>query len=405
LLHRITLMANSAEHSTARQKFDLADVSIALVAGFGLSITALFLCVLPFSHDVYGSRDFVSYWATGQQLLQHRNPYNMDEIAALEHAAHLDPRATLIMRNLPFALPLAYVFGVLGLRLAAILWSPFLLGCLIVCVLLVRRLHGSPPGYAHWLGLAFFPALLCITMGQTSILLLLGLVLFLTWHKSHPFAAGAALWLCILKPHIFLPFAVVLLAWIFVSRSYRVLGGAVVAGAIGAAITTVLDPQAWSQYAFYMRTSSITHEFTPCWGDLLRDKINPAAQWLAYIPAIIGCIWALAYFWRRRRIWNWLEHGSPIILVSLLVAPFGWIFDQSVAIPALLHGAFVLRSRILITILAGLILITDFQIYFVQLTSPMWLWTAPAWLAWYACARNSARKAEATQIVSAVPLS
>jgi hypothetical protein len=382
--------------SRPASKPDLADLSIAVVAGLGLAITALFLCVLPFTRDVNGSRDFVSYWATGEQLLRHQNPYDLEAIAALEHSANLDPRAVLIMRNVPLALPLAYIFGILGLRVAAIVWSPFLLTCLVVCVNLVRRLYGSPPGKAYWLGLAFTPALLCVIMGQTSILLLLGLVLFLTWHKNRPYAAGAALWLCILKPHMFLPFAVVLLAWIFVSRSYRVLGGALTAGVIGATSTTAIDPRAWSQYAFYMRNSSVTHEFTPCWGDLFRDSINPASQWLALVPAMIGCIWALAYFWPRRRNWDWLEHGSALMLVSLLVAPFGWIFDHSVAIPALLHGAFLQRSRQLLTILAILILALDFEIPFVKLASPLWLWAAPAWITWYVFAGLSARQRAAS---------
>ena len=137
-----------------------------------------------------------------------------------------------------------------------------------------------------------------------------------------------------LKPHLFLPFALVLLVWIVVSRSYRILAGGVAAFALGGLVTACIDPAAWSQYAYYMRTSVVTHEFTPCLGDLLRDSINPAAEWLAFVPAVLGCIWALAYFWPRRHTWDWLENGSLLMLVSLLVAPFGWIFDQSLAIPA-----------------------------------------------------------------------
>ncbi len=51
----------------------------------------------------------------------------------------------------------------------------------------------------------------------------------------------------------------------------------------------------------------------------------------------MGCIWALAYFWPRRRSWDWFENGSLLVLVSIFVAPFGWIFDQSLAIPAILY--------------------------------------------------------------------
>jgi hypothetical protein len=224
--------------------------------------------------------------------------------------------------------------------------------------------------------------------------MLCGLSLFLRLHKSRPFAAGAALWLCTLKPHLFLPYALVLLIWIFVSRSYRILSGAAAAFAVGAAITSLVDPAAWSQYIYYMRTSVITREFTPCLGDLLRDRINPSAEWIAFIPAILGCIWALFYFWPRRHAWDWLEHGSPLLLVSLLVAPFGWIFDQSVALPAILFAVSRNLSQTMLSLLALIYVLIEVQIVSpFGLHSALYLWIAPAWLVWYLFARASARQA------------
>jgi hypothetical protein len=38
-----------------------------------------------------------------------------------------------------------------------------------------------------------------------------------------------------------------------------------------------------------------------------------------------------------------------------------------------------------------LILAADLQILFVKVISPLWLWTAPAWFAWYLFATSSAR--------------
>ena len=50
--------------------------------------------------------------------------------------------------------------------------------------------------------------------------MLLGLVLFLRLHRSSPFLAGVSLWLCLLKPHLFVPFGIVLIVWAIVTRSY-----------------------------------------------------------------------------------------------------------------------------------------------------------------------------------------
>ncbi len=163
-------MTSKPDSSSAQGHADYADFSIAIVGGLALALTILFLFAVPVAGKLSASRDFVSYWATGQQLVRHANPYDRDAVAALEHSAGLTVKAVLIMRNPPWALPLAYPLGFLPLRLAGILWSLILLACLLISVRMVRELHGSPPNRIHWLGLAFTPGLICLTMGQTDAL-------------------------------------------------------------------------------------------------------------------------------------------------------------------------------------------------------------------------------------------
>jgi hypothetical protein len=389
-------MASKLDLPPAQERRDFAEVAIAVVAGLTLALTILFIFAMPVAGNLAASRDFVSYWATGQQLVRHANPYDRDAISALEHSAGLTVKAVLIMRNPPWALPLAYPLGFLGLRVAAILWTLLLLACLLISVRMVRQLHGSPPNRIHWLGFAFTPAIICLTMGQTSLLALLGLVLFLRFHRCHPFNAGAALWLCALKPHLFLPFAAALAAWIVVSRSYKVLAGAAAALALSSAAAFLIDPTAWSAYTRMMRSPAVESEFIPCLADAMRHWLDPRAVWLQYLPAALCCLWALIYFWRRRIAWDWLSCSSPLMLVSLLAAPYCWFYDQCLAIPALLDGAYATRSRNLLAFLALAILLADIQICVVKVISPLWLWTAPAWLVWYLLARASAGK-EASQ--------
>jgi hypothetical protein len=297
------------------------------------------------------------------------------------------------MRNAPWALPLALPLGYASPMVAALPWSLFMLGLLIISVRILRKLFGSPGNHLEWLGYCFPPALYCVILGQTSIFLLLGFTLFLRLHKTRPFAAGAALWLCTLKPHLFLPFALVLLVWIVVARAWRVLAGGVAAFAAGALVTTWIDPAAWSQYAYYMRTSVVTREFTPCLGDLLRDSIHPSAEWLAFVPAVVACVWALMWFWPRRRTWDWLEQGSLLVLVSLLVAPFGWIFDQTLALPAVLGGVSRTSSQLLLSALALIYILVEIQLIRFDLHSAVYLWPTPAWLIWVLFAHASSRRA------------
>jgi hypothetical protein len=375
---------------------DFAAFLIVIACALAVVFTILFLCFLPFDRGTVARRDFIVYWATGQQLVRHGNPYDATAISQIEHDAGFRGASSYYMRNTPWALPLALPLGFVGPMAAALPWSLLMLGLLAVSVRMMWKLFGGQPNSLDWLGYCFPPALWCVLLGQTSIFLLFGFTLFLRFHKTRPFAAGAALWFCSIKPHLFLPFALVLLVWIFVARAWRILAGGAAAFAAGALITTCIDPAAWRQYAYYMRTSVVTREFTPCLADLLRDSIRPTAEWLAFVPSVLACLWALAWFWPRRRDWDWLEQGSLLVLVSLLVAPFGWIFDQSLALPAVLRGASRASSQLLLSALALIYILVELQLVHFDLHSAAWLWTTPAWLVWYLFARASSRKAAAS---------
>ena len=386
-------MAPEADVAAGKTNYDIAELSIALVSGLTLAITALFLCVAPLTGQIAGARDFVVYWATGQQLVHHANPYDVDAMMRIERGAGLPTGyGVLFMRNPPWALPLALPLGFLGVRAGALVWSLLLLGCLWLSVRMVWQMHGRPSKLLNFLGLSFAPALVCLIVGQTSLFALLGLVLFLRLHGRRPLLAGMALWLCALKPHLFLPFGVVLLAWVVAKGRYRILAGAATALAASCAASWAVDPTAWADYAHMMRTYGIEKEFIPCWSVVLRLWVSPQTTILQYLLPLAGCGWALAYYWKRRQEWDWVRDGGLLIVVSVLAAPYCWVFDQSVAIPALLQGGYAARSRALLVFLAlASVGIEAGLVWGVKLPSPLYLWTAPVWVAWYLMAMASAR--------------
>lgn len=378
-------MAGTTDLPAGKTDHNFAELSIALISGLTLAITAIFLIVAPLTGKIAGSRDFVVYWATGQQLVHRANPYDGDAMMRVERAAGLPVGyGVLFMRNPPWGLLIAYPLGLIGTKVGTLLWSLLLLACLFGSVRMVWQMHGRPRNLFNFLGLSFAPALVCLIVGQTSLFALLGLVLFLRLHRTRPFLAGMSLYLCALKPHLFLAFGVVLLAWVIVSGCYNVLLGAAVAMAASCAAAWWIDPTAWADYAHMMRSYGIEREFIPCWSVVLRLWVRPQATGLQYLLPALGCSWALAYFWKRRHTWDWLKDGSPLMLVSVLTAPYCWIFDQVVAIPALLHGAYSTRSRAALALLAGASLLIEIGLVCgVKLPSVLYLWTAPAWLAWY----------------------
>src|SRR5258708_32325658 len=79
-----------------------------------------------------------------------------------------------------------------------------------------------------------------------------------------------------------------------------------------------------------------------------------------------------------------MEHGSLLMLVSVLVAPYTWFTDQAILIPALLHAAYLTRSRSLVAILALASAVIEIGALrgLAPTHSALYLWTAPAWLAW-----------------------
>jgi hypothetical protein len=252
------------------------------------------------------------------------------------------------------------------------------------------QMHGRPDNQLHWLGYSFAPALVCLIAGQTTLFALLGFVLFLRLQKTQPFLAGAALWLCALKPHLFLPFGLVLMVWIVIARCYRLLAGAFVAMSLSWATIYLIDPMAWGQYSQMMRLSGIQNEFIPCVSVVLRLWTSPRMTWIQYAPSALCCAWALIYFWNRRHSWNWITDGSLIMLASIVFAPYCWLFDQVLAIPAILDGAYRAQFKSVSAAVALASLLIEIELVRnVNLPSVLFLWTAPAWLAWYLISRSS----------------
>lgn len=225
-------------------------------------------------------------------------------------------------------------------------------------------------------------------MGQTSLFALLGYVLFVYLHRTRPFLAGMSLWLCVLKPHLFLPFGVVLLAWIAISKSYKILAGVAVALAGSCVLAYFLDPAGWVEYARMMHRVGLEKGSVPCLIVVLRLWLSPKSIWLQYLAPALGCAWALGYFWPRRHAWDWNRYGGLLVLVSLLAAPYSWVYDGGLAIPALLEGAWGTRSRTLLVILAFASLLIEVELVCgVKVTSALYLWTVPGWFVWYLLAR------------------
>ena len=331
------------------------------------------------------NRDYIGYWAAGQLLVHHEDPYDVLATLQLERAKGYlgsEPRLT---PSPPIALLLVVPLGFLGAKNGLIFWLLLQLACLSVSVWILWIVHGRPPTRYPLLGFVFAPAIACLMAGQLGIFFLLSMVLFLYLHESRPILAGAALVPCVLKPHLFVPFAIVLLAWLAGMKAYRIVLGFVSGLAANVAVALYFDHHVWSDYSRMMRASGIQSRFTPTLSLTLRELIPPHAVWVQYIPLALACAWAIWFFWTRRSRWNWPDDGMFLLLISVVCAPYAWFTDESVLLPSVLSGIYAAtksrRSLLPIALFAGAALIEVF--FRLDLNSSYYLWTAPAWLAWY----------------------
>jgi hypothetical protein len=348
----------------------------------------LVLGILTFglTNKSVAKRDFISYWAAGHLLLNGSNPYDIESVQSLERSTgDGDKQPLLVMRNPPVAFFLVLPLGMVAPKTGLTLWLLVLLSCLSLSIWLLWLLNGRPDNRFHLMGYAFAPALACLMAGQVGIFLLLGVVLFLYFHRSRPSLAGAALLLCAIKPHLFLPFATVLLLWVVSGKSYRIIAGFSAALLGSCALSLYLDIHAWSQYSQMMHVGGALNEPVPVLSVAFRFLTNRKAVWLQFLPQAIACVWSIWYFWTRRKHWNWMDQGMLLLLISAMCTPFGWFTDESILLPAILSGLYrAAESRRSLTplgLIAGAALIE--VLVPVQITSPFYLWTTPAWLAWY----------------------
>lgn len=371
-------------------------VAAALIIAFG----ACLIAAIQFATQTDAKttqRDYIQYWVIGQRLIHGADPYDIAGITQLEQTAGLGGNQPRISLSPPAVLFPMLPLGLVSPKTGYILWWLLIMGCLSVALWLLWRLNGRPDSRIHLFGYAFAPAIVCLISGQLSIFLLLGIVLFLTLLRRRPALAGAALLPCMLKPHLFLVFALVLLVWIVARRAWRVLSGFIAALAVSCAIPMLFDEHVWQQYFNMMTSIRIMQVFIPTFGMALRFLIDRNAVGLQFVPAVLGCAWGLWYFRAHRDDWDWMHHGLLLLLVSDICAPYGYFTDECILLPFILAGLYhSTKPQRSILVLAVINLAALVEVFAdVNIISPWYLWSAPAWFIWYS---YSTRKRTATSV-------
>lgn len=357
-------------------------------------VAILVLCSLVFVLTyplTFRFADFIPYWTAGHLLVHFQSPYNMSLVVTLERSigwrgpiAFVDNPPSYLFMTLPFGF-LSYFTG-------SMIWLALSLAALIASVQILAR-----TGNLYLAGYFFPPVICCLSIGQTATFILLGVVLFLRFHHTRPWLAGIGLFLCLMKPHLFVPFGLVVILWAIKRREYRLIGGLVLFAASGL-LVFLYDPLFWKQYFAVMHWRMGANVFIPTMNCLFRVGIDQKIVSLEYVPLAVASIWAIWYFLRNREQWDWNRHGMVLLLVSVLIAPYAFFSDETVLLPAIL--AVLLEEKRSLIPYAVLAAITTAEVILgINLISWWYVWTPIAWLSLYLWASGPKSASRLSQVV------
>lgn len=314
-------------------------------------------CAFLVPRPAYITTDFFSFWAAAR--LRAGQYYDPAAIEAVQVSVCNQVRQKRYIRPAFYAVALRPL-GILPFRTAELAWFFLNLGALFGFLRLWR-----PSPSAALTAAIFAPLGWSFFLGQDTAMLLLafgaGVILI---EAGRPWAGGAALSWCGVKPNLFFLLPIVLLA----QKRYRAFAGLVTGGAllylIGAWDMGLAWPREFARAALDNEATIAPN--IPGVGGLLAAAA-PAGWRL--VPALVGVAWTWA--WSRGA--DWRSGAAFALAAGLVLAPRSVIYDGSILLPALL-----LRSSTFMAALVGVGLSfanTELR-PLVQAASPLLLWLA-----------------------------
>jgi glycosyl transferase family 87 len=342
-------------------------------------------------------RDSIAYWAAGELLVHHQNPYSVPAVLALQRSQGYLGQKPLMMRPLPWSVWMFLPLGLLNVYWAWAVWTAVLLACLVASIRICWKLYGEgpkPPPAFTLAAYLFAPVAGCLVGGAMGMVLLLGIALFLLLERDHRFWAGVALLIPMAKPHIFALLWPILAIWIITRKKWGLLGGAAAALLVATSIALAFDSQILQHYRAMMHDQAIQNEFIPALSGMIRVLFFRRFLWVQLVPLGLGFAWSAWYFSAHRQSWDWRVHGPAVLVVCLLTTPYAWMTDEVVLLPAILQAVLWLQREklkiysqlvVLCFVLLNFLLLLILQAK-VPPSTGIYFWSSLVWFAgyWYA---------------------
>lgn len=288
----------------------------------------------------FGRKDLIAFWAGASLFLRGANPYSPEELERFYAGLSFEPMYHQIFWNPPWCLTTLGWFGLISFHTLVLAWLAVGISAVSAALLLMKSaIQPERSNFSFFLQLtvilSFYPLAFCLGMGQLSaFLLLITVMLGIALQRRTPrdFWIGAATSLLLLKPHLF-HLVLLIAAWEILSQRRL----QIVLGFVIAALLQLLLPLLWMPqiYTFYSSSQVPTFWFNSSLGALMQS-FSPEETWRRFIPMVVFDV-ALLLAWPRIRQKVSLMKAFWLLVMplSLLSAPYAWLYDFVLLIPAL----------------------------------------------------------------------
>jgi hypothetical protein len=298
-----------------------------LIIGF---FVCLLLVVVRAPNITY---DFIEYWAAGALNLAGENPYDPELIHAVELANSFEADEPLLMYNPPPMLTIGMLLGAAPYRTAAAAWLCVLGISLVSSITILWKLAGGSRRHVGTLivvSIWFAPTLFALFFGQVSVVILLGLALFLKFERSENyFCAGATTFTLLIKPHLVYLIAIAVAAWGLQRRSTPFFLGIAFAASL-AAVPALFNPNVYVDYAGILEWGTIGQYSTSTAGSAARLMADQQGRFgMQFLPAVVGLSYLIVRLIKAPlSSWDWQRELPGLVVVSLATSAYGWVYDQ-----------------------------------------------------------------------------
>ncbi len=334
----------------AREKL----VPVLLILGLYLLPAALLSLQDGRIYDSFAARDFIAFWSGARAWSLGQNPYDLATLLEIQRA--LDPaiQSPQAFLNPPWVLPIFSPFALLPFWTARWLWLFLNLSILSFSLFTLRRLCRPLSQTQEIAAYLSLPALYALQVGQSTLLLLPALIGLIT--APQRLRTGILLSLCAIKPHLLLLGMFPAFRQILAERHWRLLVGCIGSALLLVLIAVLRRPEIFAEWramefdTLQWRTSTLV--------TLLRDyfQMSDSRQAIGIALGVQIAGIAIAFFLLRFCGCKALSLQGITLLtpLSLLCAPYAFLYDYCLLLPAQFYLAAKTRYGLQFVIAAQL---------------------------------------------------